>query len=368
VKDSLKSLLELRENNDESTLEYLAKSSLPLVIYGAGVRASRLAELLSKNNIHNYVFAVDRGFEKEGTVFFSEEIDGLYEKYNLLLGHSFLHSLEIPPQFKHAAKMFSIVGVTRNESISHSFLEEHLALFEETLSWQQDELSVKSMLAYLKGKLTYNGSYLVPYIKAPQYFQQEIFTQRGDIVYVDCGAYTGDTIAKFITFYPNYNKIIAVEPSPSNLVALQAYIERERLKNIEIVQKGCADYSGVVKFVDDCGNKMGNMISENGNLTIEVEKMDNFVDKTSPVSLIKMDIEGAELSALKGARETILRNEPVLAICAYHKPDDLITIPQYIKSLVPEYRFYFRLHPGALVLDEAVLYAVTDKHAVKSGE
>ena len=71
-----------------------------------------------------------------------------------------------------------------------------------------------------------------------------------------------------------------------------------------------------------------------------------------------MDIEGAELSALHGAEKTIKRDKPVLAICVYHKREDLIAIPQYIKELVPEYKLYLRAHfPYA---SELVLYAISE--------
>lgn len=69
-----------------------------------------------------------------------------------------------------------------------------------------------------------------------------------------------------------------------------------------------------------------------------------------------MDIEGSELMALKGAEQTIRRFKPKLAICVYHRVEDLITIPQYIKSLNPDYNLYFRKYwPNAV---DAVLYAI----------
>jgi hypothetical protein len=74
------------------------------------------------------------------------------------------------------------------------------------------------------------------------------------------------------------------------------------------------------------------------------------------VNLIKMVIEGHEIPALNGAIKTIQRDKPVLTISAYHKAADLITIPQFIKKVLPEYRFYFRLHKPCLI--DAVLYAI----------
>ena len=72
--------------------------------------------------------------------------------------------------------------------------------------------------------------------------------------------------------------------------------------------------------------------------------------------MIKMDIEGAELDVLYGAKETIRRYKPLLAVCVYHKRDDLLTIPQYIKSIVPEYKLFLRAYER--MATEVVLYAV----------
>ena len=69
-----------------------------------------------------------------------------------------------------------------------------------------------------------------------------------------------------------------------------------------------------------------------------------------------MDVEGAELESLKGAKKIIQRDKPKLAICIYHKPEDVITLPRYIKQLVPEYKLYLRSYSNAD--NEMVLYAV----------
>lgn len=69
-----------------------------------------------------------------------------------------------------------------------------------------------------------------------------------------------------------------------------------------------------------------------------------------------MDIEGAELKALEGATECISKYSPQLAISVYHKPEDIIEIPMFIKSLNPKYRFWLRHY--SLSWFDTVLYAV----------
>lgn len=72
--------------------------------------------------------------------------------------------------------------------------------------------------------------------------------------------------------------------------------------------------------------------------------------------MLKMDIEGAELSALAGARESIRKWKPKLAICIYHKKEDLWEIAEYILGIEPEYRLYMRNYEDTAT--ELVLYAV----------
>ena len=86
---------------------------------------------------------------------------------------------------------------------------------------------------------------------------------------------------------------------------------------------------------------MASHISNSGNITVNADTIDNIVGDT-PIGLIKMDIEGAELNALKGAINTLKKCRPYLALSAYHKPEDLITLPQFIKSVYGNCEIYLR--------------------------
>jgi FkbM family methyltransferase len=129
--------------------------------------------------------------------------------------------------------------------------------------------------------------------------------------------------------------------------------------NVKLYKKGLWSYDTVLKF--DTNNKgpafriVSDAYSEAG-VNIPVTALDNIVhDET--VTLIKMDIEGSELEALKGCARTIKRDRPRLCICVYHKPEDIYVIPLYILSLVPDYKFYIR-HHFLLTTAETVLYAI----------
>lgn len=71
-----------------------------------------------------------------------------------------------------------------------------------------------------------------------------------------------------------------------------------------------------------------------------------------------MDIEGAELNALKGAEKTIIKYKPKLAICIYHSNQDMVLIAEYIHNLIPDYKIYIRQHSLYPSAAETVLYAL----------
>lgn len=171
---------------------------------------------------------------------------------------------------------------------------------------------------------------------------------------MDCGAYRGDTIERFINWSGgHYTKIIAFEPDAENFAALENFVRERGYKNVTALNCGVYDRKAVLAF-DSCGNE-SSALSTGGTASTAVEKIDDVVGG-EPVSLIKMDVEGSELPALHGAASTITRDKPALAICAYHRAEDLITLPQYIKSLYDGYKFYLRKHTFTTEWD-LVIYA-----------
>ncbi|MEI0604854.1 FkbM family methyltransferase [Brachyspira alvinipulli] len=102
-----------------------------------------------------------------------------------------------------------------------------------------------------------------------------------------------------------------------------------------------------------------NITQEKSEEIIDVISIDNFLDG-NPITFLKSDIEGEEFNMLKGAENTIKKYKPKMAISVYHRPDDLLTIPKYIKELVPEYNFSLRHH--SLSFNDTVLYCWVNKN------
>lgn len=107
-----------------------------------------------------------------------------------------------------------------------------------------------------------------------------------------------------------------------------------------------------IEFIDNLASSSINLNSK-GN-KISVDTLDNLFINT-PITFIKMDIEGSEKETLMGAEKLIKKYKPKLAVCVYHKWEDIYEIPQIIKSLVPEYKIHLRHHSASI--EETVYYA-----------
>jgi FkbM family methyltransferase len=198
-----------------------------------------------------------------------------------------------------------------------------------------------------------------------RYFPDDIpsFTLGRGESFVDAGAYTGDTVAKFLAkTVGEFSRVSAFEPDAKNFSALRAnYGGRP---NISLYQAGLFSCGGTLKFQANDFYREASRIADGAKTSavadnsydIEVVALDEMPEITP--TLIKMDIEGSELEALKGAAQTIKAHTPKLAICLYHKLCDLWEIPLYVHELVPGYKLYVRHHIIGPYLADTVLYAV----------
>lgn len=171
-------------------------------------------------------------------------------------------------------------------------------------------------------------------------------------VFVDAGGYQGETVLDFVHKCPQYDSIFSFEPDQENYVkCCQNLFELERT---EVIKKGLYYETKKLRFQS---TGTSSRFNEAGDTVVDVTSLDDiFMTKGKIPTYIKMDIEGAELDALKGSCKIISENKPKLAISVYHKADDIVDLVRYIHQLVPEYKFYLRHY----TFDECdtVLYAV----------
>jgi len=159
---------------------------------------------------------------------------------------------------------------------------------------------------------------------------------------IDCGAYIGDSAFIFEKEL-SPKEIICIEPDEKNFEILLENIKLNNL-NEKIKPLKCAISDKEAKGEIHLSTSMGGYIIETEKGKVQISTIDNLIFnqfKSQNVGLIKMDIEGYELLAIKGAKETIKKFKPVLIISLYHKGQDFFEIPKYLKEIIPNYKFSF---------------------------
>ena len=183
------------------------------------------------------------------------------------------------------------------------------------------------------------------------YFDSEIIMLSHHEIFVDAGGYDGDTLQDFIEVSGNvFDKYYFFEPENN---VLQKALEKHANDNrIVFLEKGLSNISGTRFFDTECIDVPEMIQSDYGNKEVNVCTLDSLNIRPT---FIKMDIEGAECDALDGAEQTIRKYKPTLAICVYHRPNDILDIYTRVKSYGYE-RFYIRAERNTLDYD-VVLYA-----------
>ena len=247
----------------------------------------------------------------------------------------------------------------------HGALELPYKIFEQAdnvwnaLALWSDETSRREYLGQIQWRTCLNRSTLPAHLPQHQiYFANELITVQRKEIFVDCGAFDGDTIQEFLKQYgSSFERIIAVEPDPANCKALETRISvlpTEINSKIEIVQSAVGPKRALVTF-DATGTAGSSVGAGDGSYEVACTPLDELLDDINP-TFIKMDIEGAELGALLGARKIIERDTPVLAICLYHAQEHLWQVPLFIQSLNNKYDFFLRRYADECW--ELVCYAI----------
>lgn len=189
-----------------------------------------------------------------------------------------------------------------------------------------------------------------------EYFDESIFSLSDKENVVDAGAYIGDTAIKFLEQCDSkFEKLHLFELDSDIFKKLNDNMRQFSDDKICCYPYGLGNQNGSISYIPGDANST---VTDNGNIGSkygEIRKLDDVLTD-EPITLIKMDIEGAETDALLGAEKIIKKQKPKLAICIYHSVEDMLTIPLLIKKMVPEYRILIRHYAHGLY--DTVCYAV----------
>jgi FkbM family methyltransferase len=227
--------------------------------------------------------------------------------------------------------------------LPHGVLEQSHDVLEAFDLWADAE-SRREYIAQLRWRLVFDFEELGPPALDTIYFPPDLVKLHANELFVDCGAFDGDTLRQFlVTSNGAFEQYIAFEPDPGNfsrltdsLTSLPDAVRRR----IETSRSAVAAEDGTARFSAEGGPS--SHVGE-GELEVEAIALDGYLRNRRP-TFIKMDIEGAEPAALAGACRHIREDAPILAISCYHRQDHLWAIPLLINSINGDYSFYLRPH------------------------
>lgn len=344
----------------QEAADALNRSGLPLVLFGKSPAVN--SEFLDQLRVP-VRFICDNNPDKWGSTLWGLEVispaklQDFYSAYNVLILVPFedqiapqLQNLPVPPESIYRLDLYF------EEENSADYFRDAQGDFERIYNKLSDQASKRTYESVIRYRVNRDPAYLreIALPRRTQYFPDTLdgtpFLSPNE-VFVDAGAFIGDTVESFLAATKgSYRAIYALEPEVENFQTLMKAVGGR--PNVFCTQAAVGAEEGQISFFsDDSGLKA----DKHGGETVNVKPLDSLL-RDVPVTFLKMDVEGMECAALRGAKQIIRKNHPKLAVCTYHSNADMIEVPKLILELDPSYRLYFRHYTNALV--ETVCYAV----------
>lgn len=327
---------------------YLKTASKPIVLYGMGNGADKIISVLEKYDIKiSGVFASD-GFVRKKIFHGFEVTDYKTAKQNfgdmivlVCFGTSLPDVIANIKRISSEQELYAPdVAVYGDTLFNLEFVQENAERLKHIYNLLADDTSKKVFENAVRYKLTGDIKYLFECETPPEEVYQNLLKLGSGETYFDLGAYRGDTVAEFLSFVSGYKKIVAVEPDFKTYNKLCT--ATENLKDILNINACISDVLGDTTF--NMNGSRGSSIGY-GKKVIKSVTVDALSEKFTPTYL-KMDIEGAELSALKGAKNTVTQFKPKMQIATYHRSEDLFLLPETVLDFRKDYKIYLRHFPS----------------------
>lgn len=327
--------------------DYIKRCGKPVVLYGTGNAADRVVDECKKRNIEiSGIFASDgfvrdrefRGFHVMSYAVAKEKFPGMLV---LLCFGSHLPDVisnirRIGSECEMLVPDFPVAG---EGCFTPEYYEKNAERIKRIREILADDRSREVLDCVIKYKLSGKPEYLYA-CETDACRNLSLLNLSENETYVDLGAYTGDTISDFLDLtHGKYKKIIAFEPDARNFRKLSE--NTSDLDNITLVNAAAGKSSGKIYFSGNLGR--GGSQSVSGR-EITADSVDRVLGGRE-ATYIKFDIEGSECDAIDGAAETIKNFRPKMLVSAYHRNDDLWTIPEKILSLCFDYKVFLRKNP-----------------------
>jgi FkbM family methyltransferase len=347
-----------------------------IVLYGAGAFGSENCELFNKYGIIPEMFLdknAREGAKKMGIPVLRPDDKSLPESFrrNCIVYISIVVPKKIMTAIKQdlanwgysnceevqkiTARKVKFDGVNE-ENPNDEYFKNNKEKIYRALELMNDEESHITYISCVRAHLLRDYGCCHETDFAVQYFDAGVPYSKGLSHFVDCGAYTGDSLETALKF-SDIELYVGFEPITSNFSALSDTVDKlhARVKNAFLFPCGVAEKTGSASFSVSASSSA--ITDKPEGVTLPLICLDDAL-KNIPVTFLKMDIEGAEPDALKGAKTLITTQKPELAISVYHAVNHFWDIPNLLFDLNPDYKFYLRTHTSATL--ESVLYATLE--------
>lgn len=324
----------------------LKKERRPIVIYGMGNGADKIINELQRHSIKiSGVCASDdfvrgqtfRGFTVGRLSDAIQEDCVLLCAFGTQLPEVMSRIFDIADNHTLLAPDVSVYGTN---IWSREFFDENRREIENAYSLLADDISRYTFEGALSFKLTGRLDFLRNIYSDKMDALTTILHPGENESYLDLGAYRGDTIDEFLSLTGGrYGHITALEPDRRTFAKLKAHVAG--MKNVKLFRMGIWSEDMNLAFSSSLGR--GSSVTENGE-ELAVTKIDTLYS-VRHLSYCKMDVEGAERQALIGGINTLRRDKPKLNIAAYHRSEDIFSLPLLLHDIVPGYKIYMRQHP-----------------------
>ena len=323
----------------------------PILLYGTGNGADKILTELDRIGVKiNGVFA-SSGFVRERyfhgfKVLSLDEAENQFEDFVALFsfGSSRPEVLEnIKSIMSRHTLVVPEVPVCGDEIFNLEFARKHARELQRVYELLCDEKSKQVFENIVRFKLMGDISLLFD-CETPEdeAFENILKLKSGDS-FLDLGAYNGDTVLDFVKRVDSFGKIVAVEPDRKTFLKLTKNTEA---LNIECINAAVGKECGTLPF--SVKGSRGSVVG--GDNLIEAINIDTLAEKNK-FDYIKFDVEGNELDAIIGGEKTIKNDRPKMLISAYHKGEDLFTIPLKVHEFFPDYKIYIRHYPSVPAWD-----------------
>lgn len=349
----------------KSAWDRLKEESRPIYLYGMGDGAMRILAAMRTYRIKVAgIFASDefvRGHDFAGYhVQKLSDIEAHCDDFVIVLAFAVSQPAMVKRMQDLAKKHPLIVPdvpVVGGGLFTREYCEAHAEELQSVYRMLADEHSRRVYANILNFKISGNPAYLMDIVDSRDDIWNHVICPTNHEIFVDLGAYNGDSIRELLDYTRGkFHRILAMEPDRKNYKKLAKFVGDTPSVKCYQCASWCVDTE--LPFT---GKASRQTTANPDGAVIPARSVDNLL-AGNPVTLLKMDVEGAEREAIWGASRSIARYGPKLMISLYHRNEDMFELPLLVKRINPRYKLYIR-HQLYIPAWETNLYAICDDPA-----